>query len=170
MKKLLLLILAATLLLGGCYKEDPVENPVVFYYIPQEPMVESDFHHDMSYIRSETRDGTNLGTSLPEILTAYLQGPSADSALRSPFPTGTKLYNVNLTQETLYITMDGSFAELTDLDLTIACVCLTRTCMELTDAQTVQIAAKGALLDGAEYIRLDASSVELTDSYTDESE
>lgn len=170
MKRVIILILSLLLLLGGCYREEPIDKPVVFYFLPMEPMAEEDFHHDVPYIRPEVRDGSLLGSSVVSILSTYLRGPSADSNLRSPFPSGSYLYTFSHDGNQLQITMEGAFTELTGLDLSIACACLSKTAMELTGASTVYIYAKDGLLDGAEYVLMDATSIELLDAYQNESE
>ena len=164
MKKIVALMIAVLLLFAGCYDEKPISNPITFYYIPAEPMLESDFHHDVSYIRPDVRDGSYLGTSVVEMIVAYLRGPSEGSGLASPFPAGTFLYSINRSYDTVYVIMDGTFSTLTDLDLTIACTCLAKTCIELTGAQIVEISAKDSLLDGSASIRLDLSAIEIFDS------
>ena len=170
MKRFIALLLASLFLLGGCSQKETIESPVVFYFIPAEPLTETDLHHGISFLRAEVRDGSHMGTALAQILTAYLRGPNASSGLKSPFPKGCYLYNVKQEDSTLILTMAGTFAELTDLDLTIACACLAQTCIGLTGVETVQIQAKDALLDGNAFIYMDMEMLELLDQYQKGSE
>lgn len=169
MKKYLPLLLI-TLFLVGCVQPPQIADPVSFYYIPAEDLEEEDFAAEVSYIRADVRDKAQLGDSLNLILSAYLRDPASTSGLKSPFPAHTYLFSVSQDNNVASVVLSTEFAQLQNMDLTIACACLARTCMELTGADTVLISAENAQLDGAEYIRMDMRTVLLFDEYRMESE
>ncbi len=141
MKKMLrfLLLVCLLLSLGACSFDDPIENPVEFYY----PRRADAYLYGSSdgVITGETRDVGGAG-DLKYLLTLYLQGP-LDEFLVSPFPSGSTLLDVRTDAREITLILDAHFATLSGLDQTIACVCLARTCFGYTDAQSVRIIAGG---------------------------
>ena len=61
------------------------------------------------------------------------------------------------------LTLSRGFATYSGLELTIACACITKTAISLTGVDIVRIRADQTLLNGAEYIQMDANSVLLID-------
>ena len=62
-------------------------------------------------------------------------------SLKSPFPSGCRIVEIRRESKTLHLTLDGVFAQLENLDLTLACACLAKTCFDMSDAQEVKIDA-----------------------------
>lgn len=166
MKKFLCPFLAILLLCGCDYPNQSIEKPISFYYISQN----TEYQPGQSLIREQIVEGADMGNTLDAILTAYLIGPDPDTQLQSPFPTGTALISVNRSGEILYVKLSGRFAQLSGIQLSVACACITKTCISLCDAKYVRIQAVGGTLDGAEYIQMDAQSVLLADNDIPESE
>ena len=109
----------------------------------------------------------NLPTSeqedIPVLLERYFkEAPSAE--YRSPFPAGMYLVSFENGNYTAKIVLSHNFANLTGIDLSIACICLTKTVMSLTDCDEVIISAEGALLDGQRFITLGQDSYLLLDN------
>ncbi len=141
MRRFVCLLLALLLIpaLWGCDSrpEEPVE-PVNFYYLRiQDP---NGLVHGTadSVVLGEVREALGLRSDLTALLDLYLLGPETP-AVRSPFPEGTGLVGWELDQGVLQISLTSEFTALKDLDLTLACACLTRTCLELVQADSVQI-------------------------------
>lgn len=156
----LILILSLALALGACTQNSSdFDQPVSFYYL-QSSMTHGSAD---SVIAAELREGSIYGSETYAFLEAYLLGPETP-ALTSPFPSGTTLIYADIYYDTLYITLDDSFAQLTGIDMTLACACITKTCLEFTDVLTVQIRAENELLDGRQYISMDADSLLLLDN------
>ena len=126
------LTLLLVLSLWGCGKSAK-ENTVPFYYPRQTPV----FNAKNGVIASENREIGDSG-DLSEILTLYLAGP-LDNALVSPFPSQNRLLEVSLENGTLTVLLSQHFSTLDGTKMTIACACLAKTCLELTDAQQVTI-------------------------------
>ena len=153
-----LLACCIMLLIVGCNKKEPVEEGPVFYYCAAELK----FGMENQAILFEHRaDAQNRTTA--EVLNLYLAGPKSEG-LRSPFPSGLKLMEVRSEEGTLFITLSSALAELSGLELTMVCCCLSLTGMELTGAQQVTISAEGALLNGQKSITMDKDSLLLLDT------
>ena len=161
MKRLipLLLIFALLLSLSACQtKQEKFQVPVNFYF----PRQEATFGSADSLIAPVTAEGMGYSGDPVGLLTVYLQGPK-DNRYRSPFPTGTKIESMELVNGIVRLTMNEAFADLTGLDLTIACACLTLTVLDLTQANSVRISVAGTTLNGESYIRMDRSTLTLLD-------
>lgn len=160
MKKVLLICLALILTLFGCSQMQPsYSEPLVFYY----PVNNIDFSMGSAYIQPEVREGDGVGDSLQETLDLYLKGPMDPSTYYTPFQHNTRVESISRDSQLLDITLSRGFATYTGLPLTIACACITMTCLELTDVQAVRIRAKDTTLDGADYIEMSADSLLLID-------
>lgn len=159
MKKWISLLLIGAVLLCGCTQRKPeLQKPVNFYYLPAEYT----FGVTDCILLSEQREGSGMD-DLTELLALYLKGP-VDPNLRSLFPAGTKLLELEQTDGTLYLTLSDSFASLQGHKLTLGCAAITKTCLELTDCTNVQIRAESATLDGQKFIEMNASSLLLLDN------
>ena len=159
MKKIIsvFLCILALFCMTGCKKTESYVQPVTFYY----------FHNDFSYdahasaIQGEIREGAEMD-SLEQTLTLYLQGPESE-ALSSPFPTGMVLISAVQEADTLLLTFTRQLGNLSGLDLTIACCCIARTCLELTDAVNITIQAQDALIGGERSLTFHADNILLLD-------
>lgn len=160
---LVLSLLCACALLSNGPKE-----PVSFYYTRPRDEYESDRNNEVigkedAVIVSEQREAEGHRDDLNYLLSQYLRGPQ-DINLMSPFPDRAALTNVVLRDDTLFVTLTEEFASLSGIDLTVACACLTRTCLSITEASQVTIAVENSLLDGAKSITMSESTLLLLDS------
>ena len=136
---LVLAALFAVLLLGCHYSESgDILEPVEFFY----PRKTSAFAYGSAdgIIDSEIREASGHIDDLNYLITMYLYGPQ-EPTMRSPFPSGCKLVNIRTEADTLYLHLCESFTSLENVELTIACTALARTCMSITDYQYVCIDA-----------------------------
>ena len=142
----------------ACREEPNMENPVQFYYVTSE----LSFRINDTVICPETRDipGMENPTALMQL---YLHGTTQPS-LRSPFPAQLELLQMQIQEETLILVFSQHLAQLTGLELMIACSCITLTATELTNTETVMICADGVHLDGQEQITMDRSTILLRDT------
>lgn len=153
MKRLFVLLLITALCspLLGCAKETAhIQEPVSFYYRRKTLA----YGEENSVILSENRESVGHQNSPEYLLKEYLAGPISDNLART-FPPRTTLVQLTVDNSKATIILSSHIANLTGMDLTIACACLTLTTMELTGAETVEIRAKDALLDDAESIIMD---------------
>lgn len=162
MKRILILFLTLLLIpLAGCQKDTTqLEYPVTVYYKRAEPT-----HGTAdSVIASTTIEGKGHEKDYSYLLSRYLKG-SDDPHFARTFPRGTTLVSFKLDALTAKIVLGYYFSSLSEMDLTIACVCLARTIMELTGCQEVIISAENTQLNGQNFIILSADSYVLTDTF-----
>lgn len=157
MRKTVAGILCLLVLLSGCTPNTTFEKPITFYYCSSSYQYES----GDAAINPETREGADL-TSLDEILQLYLAGPEAEE-LVSPFPNGLRLISCTQEDDTLFLVFSEELAELTNLSLSMACGCITMTCLTLTDADQITIESVNSLLDGQKSITMSKDSLVLSD-------
>lgn len=159
MKRLLCLLLCA-LLLAGCEKSERIVSPGLFYY----PRAEVSYGED-GVIGSEERETAGHEVDYFFLMSQYLHGPQ-DPALRSALPQNTALLSAEVDGTLFKLTFTQELSELSGLDLTIACACVTLTCLSLFHVEQVCIQADGALLDGEPSITMDESCLILVDQST----
>ncbi len=159
MKRLLIFLLCLILPLCGCAANQPrLDDPITFYY----PRTEYVFGQPDSVIASECREGAGKTASLSALLNYYLQGP-ASSDLQNPFPTGTKIIEIRQDSTVLQLVMNDRFSQLSGMELTVACACLAKTGLSLSDCQTVQIILDDPDSDTQRIITMDNQSLLLMD-------
>lgn len=163
MKRILCFLLTLTLLtcLAACGADGP-EDPGNFYYLRTEAQYEG----TDGIIAPEERELNGLRGDIGPLLEAYLQGPT-DKDLESPFPRDTVLLDWQMIRGNLHLNLNDTFAQLSGIDLSLACACLARTCLELTDATTIRIRANGAMLNGSTYVILSNDNLFLADDSLD---
>lgn len=153
MKRISCLLLFLCLLLTGCASITEYSNDAVtFYYLCRN------YQEDMeSVIESEKRDAAGNREDLNYLLALYLIGPSADE-LVSPLPEGTQIQSARQRGSTVTLRLSDTEKDLTDAEFTLACACLSLTCLDLTDADEVIIHS------GPRSITMTRENLTLTDS------
>ena len=157
MKKYVAMLLSILFLLSGCSHSTAYEKPASFYYCSATFQYES----GDSAIVAEIRESAGCST-LEEIMQLYLAGPD-NVELVSPFPNGLRLISHHQEGETLYLLFSEELSQLSNLSLSMACGCITMTCLTLTDATQVTIEANESLLDGHKSITMEQDSLILSD-------
>lgn len=162
MKKIFCLLFSAWMLLClcGCHfgSSGDYLEPVVFIYPRQS---EYFLHGDENGIfGSEIREASGHTGDLNYLLSIYMRGPQ-DAQLRSPFPAGCRIQDIQYKDETLHLVFNGEFAKLENMELSIACSSLLQTCYEICDAKYVHIESVSDSKTIS--ITLDADSYLLTD-------
>lgn len=156
----LLLLIAICMTVTGCQKQaESIKTPVVFYYV----RAEFDHGNDNSVICGETRESADFKGNLIELLNGYLQGPQSEDLL-TPFPSGTSITNYVVDNTTAILTVTDHLTQISGMDLTVACACLSKTVIELTGIESVKIQAKTKELGSNEYIYMDMNTILLLDS------
>lgn len=157
--KLVVLLLTVIVLIGcgGCRRTEQFEVPLSFYYLSTQ----LNYGADCAVITPQIREGK--GFSSPEaILQLYFAGPLGED-FKTPFPAGLHLVATGQEADTLYLTVSDELSQLSGLDLTLACCCITLTCLEITDAETVCIQAETATLGGEKTITMNRDCLLLLD-------
>lgn len=135
MKRFLSLLFVLSLLLSGCGLFSPhIKEPVTFYYLRSEMQY---FAKD-GVISSEEREASGHREDLSYLMALYLMGP-AEEELVSPIPRGTRIFKTTETEEGVSLHMSDTANTMTDIEFSLACTCLSLTCLELTDAPAVTI-------------------------------
>ena len=152
MKRLTALLLLFALFLSGCGNE--LKEPVTFYYLS------SNYEEDMSSaIDSERREAAGHRDDLMYLMALYLMGP-ADEDLHAPLPGDTTVQAAEMHGTNVTITLSDVSDSMTDFQFTVACSCLTLTCLDITEATNVTI------ISGDRSITLDANDLLLSDLVT----
>lgn len=154
MKRMLSFFLIALLLLSGCgTSAERVREPVTFYYMRENPET---LRNGEDLFVGEIREAAGHRHDLSYLMALYLIGPTAEN-LCSPIPRGIKITEVKEMDGTVQISLSDTGKAMTDIEYTLACTCLSMTCLELTDAESVTITS------GERSITMDRSSLVLVD-------
>ena len=156
MRKLLRLLLSLLIIFSliGCESEDTqTESPYLFYYLRADIL----YGAEDSVISSEYCEWEN--TDADTLLEQYFLGPHSEH-LVTPFPSGTKLLSVKKSDDSLLVYVNNTFEKLTELEYTLACACLARTCFSLYNITEITIRVEGS--DNS--ITLNNKSLTLVDS------
>jgi len=121
-----------------------MSEPVTFYYLRTQTNTDAydDFYSE-GIIGSEEREAAGHRDNLTYLLSVYFRGP-LDSGLISPFPIGCRVLEIHQEDNRMTIQLNPVLAEKSDLDVTVACACLAKTCMDLTGAEAVQIESRNS--------------------------
>lgn len=160
MRKWITIFLCICLLipLAGC-AEGEMQNPGNFYYRRTETAYNNSSD---DVIAPEKRELAGMEDNLEALLNAYFTGPES-RGLESPFPRDTALHSWKLSGDTLYLTMSAEFSALSGIDLSVACACIGRTFLELTDVRQIRIIAAEGSLDGQTAVTLSKERLSLFD-------
>ena len=162
MKRLFAFLLLFSILLGltACTKQDAaIKEPVTFYY----RRAALSYDENDTVILSQVADADGHKKDLHWILEKYLQGPEQEDVLQT-FPQGTSLVSLEMDGDVFSVVLSHHLGNLTGVDLTIACACLTKTIISLTNAKTVIIQAENANLNGAPQIIMNEEILLLLDN------
>ena len=162
MKRLFLLSLIAAIVLSlfACTANEIYEGSVVFYYVKNE----KDTDGKTDVITPYYPQLNNTIDNYAEILGIYFNGPTNYSC-QSPFPAGTTIEDINITRSKAQLVLSPQFATISGIDFTVACACLTKTVIELTGVNSVQIRVNGAQLDGKDYLTFHTNTFTFQDEF-----
>lgn len=161
----ILLMFALCLSLWGCQGDSNApKDPVTFYY----RRVEFDHGNEDSVIMGEVREAEGHKDDMMYLLNLYLAGPESPE-MAVTFPYNTQLIRFTLSDKIASVTLSDSFAQLTGIDLTVACACIAKTVMELTGIQTVQLQTPTMMLGNDPFVVIDSASLLLIDGTEDAS-
>ena len=144
----------------ACSARDEIHIPVKYYYLQSEVQ----FNQSDGVIGAEIQEAKGIESNYTQLLRIYLTGPSSN-AYRSPFPRDIHLVSLVFEGDILVITLSNNFADLSGRDLTLACVCLGMTAMEITNTQSVKIRTESLPLDGKASITINSDSIQIIDDH-----
>ncbi len=130
----LFLVLIFLFTLCSCGISGNIKDEGTFYYR------RSDFLYgkDSSVMAAETKDITGHADDLSYLVALYLLGPT-EKALVSPFPRNAKLLSAQMDGQSIMIELSDMGRLMTDAEFSLACACLTLTCLDLTDGTQVTV-------------------------------
>lgn len=150
-------LLAVCLLLAGCVRQvdsESLKNPCRFYY----KTLDANYGKSQYAVDFELRETAGHESDLVWLLSEYFAGPTSKD-LVAPFQKSTSLVSVEQNDTNLAICVSRDLAQLSGVDLYLACCCITLTCLEFAGVEAVSIQADGAQLDGKEQILLQRDSL-----------
>lgn len=162
----ILLFLALLLSLLGCaHQVDAPKEPAQFYY----PRNIDHFQYSVpdGVITYELRETAGYTDQYTYLLNLYLRGPVAQE-LRDPFPVGTSVLSLKLEPGSADLILTDSFAQLTGMDLTVACASLTLTVHGLTGVETLSITTENRKLEPDGVIVMDLDDILFMDNSTED--
>ena len=150
---LLVLVLLTVLLVP----KESREGIVTFYYARSEFV----YGAPDGVIGSEERQVGGHETDLYYLLGLYLEGPLSEG-LKSPLPdrNHVRILDINQIGDALHIKLSDLSATMTDSEFTLACACLTRTCLGLHNVQAVRIES------GSRIVRMNPANLKFYDEST----
>lgn len=156
MKRLTGLVLLLCLVFSGCGTSgERIVEPVTFYYL----QTNYSYGSEGSVIASEEREASGHRRDLNYLLALYLMGPSSE-ALASPVPQGTRVLFVEPEGTAIHLNLSDAAEALTDAEFSLACACLTLTCLDLTGADAVTVTC------GSRSVTMNHENLTLFDSST----
>ena len=155
MKKLrmILAILLLLSVMAGCTLRKDSESNVTFYYSRSDYA----FGTEDSVIASESRDIAGHEGELQYILSLYLMGP-LEEELTAVFPTSIRLVSTTRGDSHLTVELTPMDGALSDAEFSLACSCLSMTCMKLTGCTHVTV------ISGEQTLTLRMSNLLLVDT------
>ena len=123
-----------------------------FYYLRADILYGS----EDGVISCEYRDKDQ--TAADTILNQYLRGPVSEH-LVSPSPNGTEILSVEISNDSLLVILSAPFSQLSDMEHTLACACLAKTCYSVYDVSSVTVRTE----DSDKSITLTRDSMTFTD-------
>jgi len=143
MKRLICTLMVVVFLLAFCScsatQESQQSNTLNFYYCNSNAMQDLDTY----VIAAENRDPKEFSDALDVLLNEYFKGP-VSSKLYSPFPSNLKIESIVQSNTHIQITLSSAFSNLSDIDFSLACACLTMTVHELTGFESIYISYENA--------------------------
>ena len=150
---LVLLILSLLLI----PRQKTIANSVTFYYLKAQYA----YGQPDGVVGWEQREVGGHEHDLNYLLALYLEGPMSEK-LRSPLPEKSyvRVLGIKRLGNTLLIKLSDLTTALTDSEFTLACACLTKTCLGMEDIYGVQITS------GNRSVRMSADTIQFYDEST----
>ena len=160
MRRAFCLILAVCLLISGCsLSGERMREPVTFYY----PRRVYQYGVEDGVIAAEQREASGHRKDLSYLLALYLIGPT-DESLYAPLPRGVRFLKADQQDDTVTLELTDTTQSMTEAEFTLACACLTMTCLSITDAESVTI------LSGSRTVTMSRDNLTLYDNSTEATE
>ena len=155
MKRFTTLLIALCVLFpfSGCNSKKDSANTAVFYYVQNKP----EYGTASGMIAANVVEVKGRTDHYRILLEKYFNGPTNYDCV-SPFPAGITLEDFQISGDKAQILLSPHMAILTGPSMTVALACLTRTVIEMTDVETVQIQIKNNQINGVDALTLTLNS------------
>ena len=164
MKKLISLLLCFALVIPFCgckQTSSKLKEPVEFYYL----QTVNENGSRVTQIVSEQREAYGHTKDLSYLLLLYLTGPITPQ-LYAPLPDNAQLLDLSVQEGNAQIILRGlDFKDYAQLDVSLICGCLAKTCFSISDIVTVSINTEAGKLHGDEDITIGKEDLMITDEY-----
>ena len=150
MKKTFCIIFIISILLSFCAcsnQNRTIVAPAQFFYCTSN----ISFNTQEDVIASEIRETADFSNDLTALANDYLSGPSS-AHLRSPFPYGSAVLWINTSESELVFVMNQQFMQLSGIEQSLACSCLSKTFFLLTDAERITIRGREGISDSKDAV------------------
>lgn len=159
-----IILIIFTVLFAGCNQAaERNTNYVTFYYINNEIK----YGTTSGIITSTVPDLKDVINDHRKVLEIYFNGPTNYDCI-SPFPAGITLEDLQVDSSKAEILLSPHMATLSGASMTVALACLTRTVIELTGVDTVDIRIQNNKINGADSITLTLNSFLFWDDILEE--
>ena len=156
MKRFFCLLLTLSFLLAGCsVTGERIKDPVTFYF----PKKDFAYGTTGSVIGSEEREASGHQDEMSYLLALYLLGPS-DEGLVPTMPGSCWVLSMDQAPNSLTIEFTDTTLSLTDAEYSLACACLSMTCIGTTNVERVTIKS------GSRSVTMTKDNLTLFDSTT----
>ncbi len=162
MRRCLIFLLGLSILFSliACVAEAPdLTASTNFFYRRVEP----DYDAVDGMIASERRNILGVEDNLKAMLQLYFDGPQ-DAALISPFPKNLTVSHIWQQDTGILLDLSPELQTMSGIDLTLACACISMTCFDLTEAETVSLRVPGQLLNGQPILSMSRANLLLYDN------
>ena len=167
MKRLICLLLSLSLLLclAACAsKVDAPKEPVQFYYPRHTDQLQ--YGDTDGVITYELREAAGYADRYSYLLNLYLRGPVSQE-LRDPFPSGISVVSLETGAGSAELVLTDAFAQLSGMELTVACACLTLTLHNLTGIESLTVTTQNQQLGTEGKIVMNLSDILFMDNSTE---
>lgn len=133
MKRILCLTLVLSILFSGCgFFGERIREPATFHYLCRNYQEEL-----CCVIVSEEREAAGHTGDLAYLMALYQMGPSNED-LTSPLPSGTRISS-DVQNGQIFLELSDAALTLSDPEFSLACACLTLTCLDIMEAESVTV-------------------------------
>ena len=165
MKRFTLILLTITLIFGcfGCRKNDvQLQKPAKFYYRNEE----INYGTEDGLIDYELQETSHIGTDLYQLILQYQKGPLSET-LVNPLPQDVNITAVENYGGVITVSTDTSFQQLSGIDRSIACACISMTLLDYTEAKYIKFYIVDDFMGEKESLIFSRKDMQLLDSLPD---
>lgn len=162
MKRFTLILLTILLSVGslGCQKDDvQLQKPAKFYYRNEEV----NYGTEDGLIAYELQETSHIGADLYQLILQYQKGPVSES-LVNPLSQDINITAVENYGGVITVSTDTSFHQLSGIDRSVACACISMTLLDYTEAKYIKFYIVDDFLGEKESLIFSRKDMQLLDN------